>query len=64
MTFGMTIDCHTDCHTNTNGYLVELITDFKSIKILKNLNINSELINQLIQLINKLIFADIIYFLN
>ena len=51
MTFGMTIDCHTDCHTNTISCLYELITDFKSIKNLKNLNINSELINQLIQLI-------------
>ena len=48
MTFGMTIDCHTDYHTNTISCFVELITDFKSIKILKNLNINSELINQLI----------------
>ena len=48
MTFGMTIDCHTDCHTNTISCLFELITDFKLIKILKNLNINSELINQLI----------------
>ena len=64
MTFGMTIDCHTDFHTNTKDCLAELILNLNSKSILKNQNINSELINQLIQLINKLIFADIIYFLN
>ena len=60
MTFGMTIDCH----TNTKDCLAELILNLNSKSILKNENINSELTNQLIQLINKLIFADIIYFLN
>ena len=53
MTFGITIDCHT-----------ELILNINLKSILKIHNINSELINQLIQLINKLIFVDIIYFLN
>ena len=46
MTFGMTIDCHTDCHTNTISCLFGIKTDFNQLKILKNLNINSKLINQ------------------
>ena len=61
MTFGMTI---WDCHTSSIESHAELIVNINSKLILKIHNINSELINQLIQLINKLIFADIIYFLN